>query len=297
MAMVTLASWSIVSAGAAGDTERQYLREAANGNLEHVFLIRHLGGYVAFPRTFIVFEVFGKTNNVIFRVNGSKDASLVDAGLAIPSVYFTTRDKKKQDTVTGHSLPSNPSHAEMRGSLRIDYFEPQGEWSQRTVMIYDETFYLLLTGSATIVANELVKAFVAINGPPDVFASGWQPVATWVVLPPWNQVKQSTMSAETDCISGVIVVNMVFSGGSKNIRWRILPGVDVESFRATRFAAGDIIELVDDRPIALGDNLRSLLREAANGRRIVFAIERRGLPMKLVMTPEVARTALSRCQK
>jgi hypothetical protein len=175
-------------AGRPGDLEKQYLREAARGHLEHVFLFRHLYGYVALPRTFVMLER-SSPDDVVFFVEPHKDATLKESGTVIPGVYLMGKDGLRKDVDTQHVLPSAPVHSEHRGEVTIDYFKAEGDWPSDTVMITNRIYYLLLTGSATMLANDMVRAIVALSGPPDVLSPGWHGLEKWEDLPPWNVAK------------------------------------------------------------------------------------------------------------
>ncbi len=183
--LVCLALASSAQAGQPGDLERRYLREAAHGNLEHVLLFRHLFGYVALPRTFVMLER-SSPDDVVFFVEPHKDSTLKDSGTVIPGVYLLGKDGLRKDVDTQHVLPSKSVHTERRGDLTIDYFHAEGDWPTDTVMISNRIYYLLLTGSATGLVNELVMASVALSGPPDVLSPGWHKLAKWNDLPPWG---------------------------------------------------------------------------------------------------------------
>ena len=176
---------TVALAGQPGDLERRYLAEAAHGNLEHVYLFRHLYGYVALPRTFIMLEK-SDPDDVVFFVNPHKDASLRETGTMIPGIYITAKDGMRTDIDTKHVLPSKPVHTEQRGDLTVDYFHAEGDWPADTVMITNRVYYLLLTGSATVLTNELVRASVSLSGPPDILSPKWHALAKWQDLPPWG---------------------------------------------------------------------------------------------------------------
>ncbi len=127
MSLICLALASFAQAGEPGDLERQYLREAAHGNLEHVFLFRHLYGYVALPRTFVMLER-SSPDDVVFFVEPHKDATLKDTGMVIPGVYLAGKDGLRKDVDTQHVLPSKPVHSELRGAVTVDYFHAEGDW-------------------------------------------------------------------------------------------------------------------------------------------------------------------------
>jgi hypothetical protein len=172
ISLICIALASFAQAGEPGDLEKQYLREAAHGNLENVFLFRHLYGYVALPRTFVMLER-SSPDDVVFFVEPHKDATLKDTGMVIPGVYLLGKDGLRKDVDTQHVLPSKPAHSERRGALTVDYFHPEGDWPSDTVMITNQIYYLLLTGSATSLANDMVRTVVALSGPPDVLSPGW----------------------------------------------------------------------------------------------------------------------------
>lgn len=183
----------VCQGGQPGDLERQYLREAAQGNLEHVLLFRHLYGYVALPRTFVMLER-SSPDDVIFFVDPHKDATLKQTGTVIPGVFLAGKDGLRKDADTKHLLPSKPTHTERRGDLAVDYFHAEGDWPEDTVMITNQIYYLLLTGSATALTNELVRTIVALSGPPDILSPGWHALATWEDLPPWGTVEARSPS-------------------------------------------------------------------------------------------------------
>ena len=190
-----LALASLAQASQPGDLEKRYLAEAAQGNLEHVFLFRHLYGYVALARTFIMLEK-SSPDDVVFFVNPNKDASFRETGTLIPGIYLVGKDGLRTDIDTRHVLPSKPVHTEQRGDLAVDYFHAEGDWPSDTVMITNRIYYLLLTGSAIVLTNELVKASVALSGPPDILSPGWHELAKWEDLPPWG-MPEAPASKET----------------------------------------------------------------------------------------------------
>lgn len=183
--LICLSLTSLGQAGQPGDLERQYLREAAHGNLEHVFLFRHLYGYVALPRTFVMLER-SSPDDVVFFVEPHKDATLKDTGTVIPGVYLLGKDGIRKDVDTQHVLPSKPAHSERRGELTVDYFHAEGDWPSDTVMITNQIYYLLLAGSATALANDMARTIVALSGPPDVLSPGWHRLEKWEDLPSWG---------------------------------------------------------------------------------------------------------------
>jgi hypothetical protein len=186
--LLGLALGALANAGQPGDLEKQYLSEAAGGNLEHVLLFRHLYGYVALPRTFVMLER-SSPDDVVFFVEPHKDASLKESGTVIPGVYLLGKDGLRMDVDTQHVLPSKPAHSEQRGELTIDYFHAEEDWASDTVMITNRIYYLLLTGSATTLANDLVRTIVALSGPPDVLSPGWHRLEKWEDLPAWGMAK------------------------------------------------------------------------------------------------------------
>jgi len=186
--LLALAFGALAHAGQPGELEKQYLREAAQGNLEHVFLFRHLYGYVALPRTFVMLER-SSPDDVVFFVEPHKDATLKESGTVIPGVYLLGKDGVRKDVDTQHVLPSKPAHSEQRGDLTIDYFHAEGDWPSDSVMITNRIYYLLLTGSATTLANDMVRTIVALSGPPDVLSPGWHRLAKWEDLPAWEAAR------------------------------------------------------------------------------------------------------------
>jgi hypothetical protein len=195
LAWICLSLATLTRAGQPGDLERQYLREAARGNLEHVFLFRHLYGYVALPRTFVMLER-SSPDDVIFFVEPNKDATLKDTGNVIPGVYHLGQDGVRKDVDTQHVLPSKPEHSERRGELTVEYFHAEGDWPSDTVMISNRIYYLLLTGSAIALVNDMVRTIVALSGPPDVLSPGWHRLKKWQDLPAWGAPKGTPPMAD-----------------------------------------------------------------------------------------------------
>lgn len=186
---------SLAQAAQPGDLEKQYLREAAGGNLEHVFLFRHLYGYVALPRTFVMLER-SSPDDVVFFVEPHKDATLKDSGTVIPGVYLLGKDGTRKDVDTQHVLPSSPVHSELRGPVTVDYFHAEGDWPTDTVMITNQIYYLLLAGSAITLTNDMVRTIVALSGPPDVLSPGWHRLEKWEDLPSWGTEQARSPAAE-----------------------------------------------------------------------------------------------------
>ena len=187
---------SVAQASHPGDLERRYLREAAHGNLEHVFLFRHLYGYVALPRTFVMLERSSPDDDVFF-VEPHKDSTLKESGTVIPGVFLLGKDGLRKDVDTEHVLPSKPVHTERRSDLTVDYFHAEGEWPSDTVMITNQIYYLLLTGSAVGLVNDMVETIVALSGPPDILSPGWHGLAKWEDLPPWGSADPKSHGAAT----------------------------------------------------------------------------------------------------
>ncbi len=184
LSLLALGLVSAARAAAPGDLEHQYLQEAARGNLEHVMLFRHLYGYVPVPRTFIMLER-SSPDDVVFFVDPHRDASLKQSGTIIPGVYLLHKDGVRRDVDTQHLLPSKSRHTEHRGDLTIDYFEAEGDWTTRTIMLSSGVYYLLLTGSAVTLANDMARGIVALSGPPDILSPDWHAPADWEDLPAW----------------------------------------------------------------------------------------------------------------
>ena len=115
---------------------RGYLQEAASGDLRNVILVRWMNGYV---RTTYI--------------------------LSLPGSH---RDLSEVIDRTEH-----------RGNLTIEYSTVPGLPGMSvvpSVLIYDRSDYIQLTGAATSFSNEFVKAFVALSGPPDITSSDWKPL-------------------------------------------------------------------------------------------------------------------------
>ena len=196
VALALLAALLISTAHAAqpGDLERQYLREAAHGNLEHVLLFRHLFGYVALPRTFVMLER-SSPDDVVFFVDPHKDATLKGSGTIVPGVFLLHKDGSRRDVDTQHLLPSKSFHTEHRGALTIDYFRDEGDWSSPNIMLTSGVYFLLLTGSAVELANDMARTIAALSGPPDVLSPGWHELAGWEDLPSWSEAGKQAPGA------------------------------------------------------------------------------------------------------
>jgi hypothetical protein len=160
--------------------EIDYLNDASRGNLGNVFLLKSLEGFVAFPRTSIVENMEGPGALMIdVKVTGYRD------GWAYLGSYVETEDRHRMDILHSRRLPSNPASIQTRGHLTVEYFGDQKTGS--TVLIHGKSSYVLLTGSAVLLTNGLVRASVALSGPPDVFSTGWQASSEWKDLPSWGE--------------------------------------------------------------------------------------------------------------
>ncbi len=275
----TVALWSVAHAQHPGDSEKRALREAAKGHLENVFVVRALGGYVAFPRTFVMLGFHGGTN-VRLLVDLHSDASLDTSGFVIAGQMVTSKDGTRRDTVSGTALPTAPTRIENRGVARVEYFEPESDSAYPKVLISAAPSYLLLTGSATVVAPDLIATYLALTGPPDVFARHSKPTE----LEP--------------CDSRIVEFDRVmWTEGNRQWMLRVRAGEDLDAFRQTGFRAGDLVIAVDGRPIGPEDDLRRLLREVAKGREATFSIRRGETRTDLTLQPASARRALAQCSK
>ncbi len=234
----------------AGEFEERALREAAKGHLENVFVIRALGGYVAFPRTFVMLGLHGGTN-LRFLVDLHSDASLDTSGYVIAGQMATSKDGTRRDALSGTSLPTAPAKIEIRGPARVEYFHTGNDSAYPKVLISVAPSYILLTGSATIVASDLIATYLALTGPPDVFA------------------RHSKPAEAEQCDDRVVGFDRVMSTDG-NRRWmlRIRPGEDLDAFRQTGFRAGDLIIAVDGRPIGPRPQARCVPLPNAQSRRL-----------------------------
>ena len=196
LALLALVLSPISLAAAPGELERQYLQEAAHGNLEHVLLFRHLYGYVALPRTFVMLER-SSPDDVVFFVEPHKDATFKETGTVIPGVYLQHKDGVRRDVDTQHLLPSKSLHSEHRGDLTIDYFEAEADWPARSIMISSGVYYLLLTGSAAGLINDMTRTIIALSGPPDILSAGWREPEKWQELPSWDEAVKPPPAAAT----------------------------------------------------------------------------------------------------
>lgn len=154
---------SSVGIAAHPSPEEEFLREAARGHLQNVFLLRIFKGYVAFPRTAIVEQTSGP-GAVTIEVAVDGDAR----GWALVGSYALTKDGRKVDVVHSRTLPARPRRVEARGRLTIEYF------GTAEVLVHDSSDYVLLTGVATALTEEFVETSVALSGPPDIFSKAWR---------------------------------------------------------------------------------------------------------------------------
>jgi hypothetical protein len=286
-------------AGQPGDAERQFLREAARGNLQNVFLIQMFGSFVAFPRTFVQ---LGVDENSHFLVGLHTDASIKTMGQVTLGLFAKTRDGNRKDVQRGTELPSQPTRTEQRGKLSVEYFDLTGNAQSGTVLIRDNVYYILLTGSAVDLADDLVATQLALAGPPDIFSGSWKNAARESDLHASRAAESSTNPNEWDdrgsCDARVFRALQVYSSGAKlQIMIRVRSGADMQSFQQTGFASDDLIVAIEGRPVTPEDDLHRWLREAAHGRSIVFSVRRGGSTMDVVLQPENARRALGECLK
>lgn len=251
--------------------EQQYLHEATRGDLEHVFLVRMFGGYLALPRTFIV--GYTGSSKLRFISDLHKDATLtqsaVDAG-----ILMMTSTGQLMDASTHESLPSNPLRTERRGRLTIELFSPTPGRSTPLAIIRDESQYLRLYGSAVVLADDLVAAYEALTGPPSI----------------------AVKNLVSECQSGALtfVIESTSRDGATLVGFRVQPGYDLHAFQLTGFLPNDFVVGVNNEPLG-GEDLYQLLRDIMKGRSSILSVERGGKLVELRLTAAAARAALGKC--
>jgi len=177
-------------------------------------------------------------------------------------------------------LPYNPQRTESRGGLRIDYFPSSPERPIPAALITNDVQFLLLTGSATLVANDLVDTYISLTGPPDIL----------------QRLRGNATNQAVPCGSDVLRFDRGSSASGAGVRRFLLvhPGADSAAFKRTGFLPGDVITAVNGRPVA-NEDLFDLLRQASAGRQITLSIERGDAQSELVLRPENARVAFENC--
>jgi hypothetical protein len=167
-------------------------------------------------------------------------------------------------------------------------------------MIRDDSFYILLSGSAVILADDLVETQIALAGPPDIFSGSWHKPPRAADVPASRAAESGTHANELEdqgsCDSRVTRSFQLFSSGADlHIMIRVQSGMDRQAFQQTGFASGDLIVTIDGRPIRPEDDLHHWMREAAHGRPVKFSVKRDGSAVEVVLQPENARRALAQC--
>jgi hypothetical protein len=283
-----------------GDLEKGYLRAAIQGHLENVYILRMFHGFMAFPRTFVLSPT--GIGSVRVMVDLHTDSSIKSGGSVISGLLARSPDGIRRDLVSGQVLPANPARAEQQGSLRVEYYEPQGEAHTPKVVITDSTTYMMLTGSATVLAKDLVDTYTVLTGPPDIFSRNRAPGASTAAGAdaPQSGEPAATANAGGDpsTCDGVVKTARIFvATSSPPLMIRIFPGTDADAFREVGFARGDVIVAVNGRPVVPTDDVTTLLRGAAAGKPLAFSLERGAGRTQLTVTADSATRALVSCAK
>jgi PDZ domain len=252
-----------------GDLEKGYLRAAIQGHLENVYILRMFHGFMAFPRTFVLSPT--GIGSVRVMVDLHTDSSIKSGGSVI-------------------------------SGLRVEYYEPQGEAHTPKVVITDSTTYMMLTGSATVLAKDLVDTYTVLTGPPDIFSRNRAPGASTAAGAdaPQSGEPAATANAGGDpsTCDGVVKTARIFvATSSPPLMIRIFPGTDADAFREVGFARGDVIVAVNGRPVVPTDDVTTLLRGAAAGKPLAFSLERGAGRTQLTVTADSATRALVSCAK
>jgi PDZ domain len=282
-----------------GELEKRYLHEAAQGHLENVYILRMFNGYVAFPRTFVLALTGGGGARAFVDVH--TDSSL-QAGAVVCGVIARSQDGIRRDVESGLVLPANPVRVEQQGALRIEYYEPQGQVHTSKVLITDSTSYLLLTGSATVVAKDLVDTYSALTGPPDVFsgnraAGPGAPAAAEPPRPGEPATAANSGGVPPSCDGLLQTARIFVATSSPPLMIRLFPGTHPDAFRLVGFAPKDVIVAVNGRPVTPTDDVTSLLRNAVAGTPLTFSISRDSGTTQLTVSPETAQRALKSCAR
>ena len=297
IAIALVALWSVCLWGNEVDREPslsvKYLVEASRGNLEHVYLVELFGGYVPIPRTFDMSTVFGEQADTSLWVNLHLDPSMKSRGSITYGIRVGDSAHGWQDAMTHRRLPTMPAITRSRGSLTIDYFKEQSDWPQRSIVISNKTYYMHLTGSAVGLANDLVRAYVAVNGPPDVFATGWQPVEHWESLPVW-EAAVPTGNLKFECEQRILRWQASYSHGDFGGAY-VLPGSDRAALHRLGFQEGDLVKAVDQVPLSSTFDLYGSLHEITNGTGRVFLLNRKGANIRLRLEPNTVRKEFAAC--
>jgi hypothetical protein len=258
----------------AGDEERQFLRHAAHGQLENVFLMRLFKGYVAFPRTSVLVETFSQAGTIIeVRLAG------YEPGFAYVGVFALGSDGKRRSLSSSQTLPEGPSRIEERGNLTIEYFTQP----RPSVLVHDKSHYLLLTGSAAVLSNELVEASVALSGPPDVFSKDWKDNLAWIDLPAWGDTPPAKPTAQRS--EGALACARRFDStgaisDTQQRSWTIYnphaPDSAENTFVKIGLMSDDRVVAINGSPIHHPDDWLHALLTAATGVHTTVTVKRAG---------------------
>ena len=286
MILLVLFSAGTARAQTPGDLERHTLQDAANGRLDGVFIVRALGGYVALPRTFVMLGVNG-SSSIQFLVAMHPDSSLMDSGHAAFGLMNVSKAGVRNDVASGVQLPTHPDKVESRAAATVETFNADGGDRYAKVLLYVDHEYLLLTGSASLVADDIVKTYMALTGPPD-FIAKYETVNT----------TSRTEAQSSECEAATIIAHNMFSTTDK-YPWklRVRSGPDSDGFKALGLSSDDMIVEVNGRPLEPNDTLLQMLRDAASGRFTHLSLIRSGTLVAVQLPQNASRHALVSCKK
>jgi hypothetical protein len=220
-----------------GDVEKRYLREAAQGHLENVYMVQMFDGFMAFPRTFVLTSIARDNLSLLTALH--PDGSLNSLGSVDSGLILNGPNGTRLDLRTQVSLPSNPVRTERHGALKVEYFEPSRFVRLPKVLITDSSRYLELTGSATIVARELVETYLALTGPPDIFdrRTGQNSKGAGSTSSNSDRATERAPVAEGPPLCDAVVHSAhVYVAEENRLMIRIFPGSDPNVFRQVGFS-------------------------------------------------------------
>lgn len=157
-------SFFALAAARPGDKERRFLQEAAQDNLQNVFIIRLPLGYFAFPRTFVM----AGTNaaSLRFYADLNTDATL-EGGDAGSGTFVVGPEGQRVDTYWQLPVMSSPMRSEKRGDLDVEYFDSTGSWKGAATLLRRGNDYLQLRGAPTTLVDPLLEVHATLKGAPD----------------------------------------------------------------------------------------------------------------------------------
>jgi len=232
----------LLSAGyawAEGDNERQALREAAQGNLEGVFMVYYFGGFVAIPKSFVLMDLGSEHAHPHFDVSQNPKSSIRSGGFIEFGNFLRRRDGAIVEMDSGVVLTARPMRELQRGKFTVILAGNGSSGTIQKVQITEGAQYIELVGGAVTIANEFVEAYESLSGPPQVFSSSWSPHVNPLPLIPGIE-STGAIDVVRTCILHSLRLKPIFSAGLI-LSLKVDESADVKKLSYLKLLPGDIV--------------------------------------------------------